>query len=121
MAKKLPLLIGGVGLIKGSVKGLGPVLSELSYEFSEILSQRNWLASAPFETISLIVRYGEVSKPDAEIGRVNRHGEIEVTVQASLDELRATRGNLTTLKNLVLPYVVRALNAVGGKYNLDSL
>ena len=117
----LSLLIGGSGLVKGSVKGFGPALAELSHEVSESITSRGWIDSAPFKVISLIVRYGAASKPDVEVGRINRHKELEVAVQARVDELRAAKGSVHELKETLRPYIGRALAAVAEKYELGDL
>ncbi|MGB5248958.1 MAG: Imm39 family immunity protein, partial [Gammaproteobacteria bacterium] len=117
---KLPSLIGGVGLARGSVRGLGPALAELSSEISDLLASNDWIKGVPFNVVSLIVRYGDTSEPRAELGRVNRHGELKVAVQASHDELRASKGDVPALKASLLPYVLLALDAIAERYNLGD-
>ena len=110
-----------MGLVKGSVKGFGPALAELSYEVSESIARSGWIDVAPFKVVSLIVRYGATPKAETEIGRINRHDELEVAVQAGLDELRAAKGDVLELKKILRPYIRDALAAVGEKYELGEL
>ena len=117
----LPLLIGGAGLVEGSVKGFGPALAELSHEVSDSIVSRGWIDGAPFNVVSLIVRYGQISKPRVEIGGINRHDELEVAVQAGFDELRAAKGNVSELKEALRPYISNALAAVAERYELGNL
>ena len=114
----LPLLIGGVGIVRGSVKGLGPALQALSHEISSEIQSQNLFSAAPFRSVSLIVRYGNSSIPTPQIGRINRHHELEVAVQASIEELRSAHGNVTYLKSILEPYILGALSAVCDKYDL---
>lgn len=59
--------------------------------------------------------------PDTAIGRINRHEELEVAVQAGLDELRAAKGDVSELKEILRPYINAALAAVAEKYDLGKL
>ena len=118
MGNQLPLLIGGVGLVKGSVRGLGPALSELSHEIGSEIWSRKLLSSAPFTCISVIVRYGEKTTASPGIGRINQHDELEVAMTIAIDELRSVRGVVSDLKSKIEPHIRGALNAVFDKYGL---
>ena len=118
MAIGLPLVIGGVGIVRGSVKGLGPALHALSHEVSSEIQRQNLFSAAPFRSVSLIVKYGNNSIPTPQIGRINRHQELEVSTQASIEELRSARGNVGGLKSILEPYILGTLSAVCDKYGL---
>jgi len=114
------LLIGGVGLVKGSVKELNPSLRDVSLELDEKLKTIQWSESAPFETLSLILRYGEERSEIIEIGKINKHKEIEVAVQSSIQELREAQKE-NKLKDVVSNYAILAINEVSQKYGLPGL
>lgn len=118
MASDLPLLIGGVGLVRGSVSGLGPALAQLSQEIGGELDITDWTRPAPFWRVSLIIRYGERALPEPEIGPINQYGELEAAIQTSISELRAPRGDVDLLKAAIRPLVKECLSAVGEKYGL---
>ena len=121
MASELPLLLGGVGLVKGSVKNFGLALRDLCHEVAADMATQGFLASAPFRCVHLIVRYGQESKEHPQLGRINRFGELEASVQMSLDELRSAHGDVHTLKSRMLPYVRKALDVVASKYGLAAM
>ena len=115
------LLIGGVGLVKGSVKELSPSLRDVSLELDEKLKTIKWSESAPFETLSLILRYGEEKSEIIEIGRINnKYKEIEVAAQSSIKELREAQKE-SKLKEVVTSYAILAINEVSKKYGLPEL
>jgi len=51
MSKKV-LTVGGVGQVKGRIKGMGPVVLSIRNDLDEKMKDADWLASAPFESIS---------------------------------------------------------------------
>ena len=120
MSTSLPLLIGGSGLIRGRVRNFGRALAELSYEIGDEIKAKSLLTNAPFDCISMIVRYGHEALKCPEVGRINSHRELEVSVQASLAELQAAAGDVPKLKLTIEPYVRRAISAVAEKFELAA-
>jgi hypothetical protein len=121
MASDLPLLLGGSGQVRGSVKNLGLALRDLSYELSAEMKAENFFSGAPFRCVHVVVRYDREAEPAAQLGRINRFGEIEATVQMSLEELRSARGDLNLLKSRITPYIRLAVDAVAKKYGLNAM
>ena len=115
------LLIGGSGQIKGTVKGLGLALRNVSLELDGILKDLNWSENAPFKTLSLIVRYGEEDTKEVHIGKINkRYSELEASIQASLKLLKIAVIE-SRLEEVIRSYSLLAINEVSEKYGLQQV
>jgi Immunity protein 39 len=89
-ATKRALLIGGVSTVKGRIKLAGPSIVAVCDEFEPILQAEGYLANAPFDTVSLVFRFGEAEDLDPEIDKINkRHNELPVAISFSMEELSA--------------------------------
>ncbi|MCG8522528.1 Imm39 family immunity protein [Marinobacter nauticus] len=120
MSKKL-LTIGGVGQVKGRIKGMGPVVLPIRDELDGQMRAADWLARAPFESISIVLRYSESSSDEVIIERVNKHRELPLAINVSMEQLKATGGNPDKLKAIVKPAINRCLGAVQKEYGLPDL
>lgn len=107
------LLIGGVGLVKGNIKDAGKAMVSICDELEPSFSGEMY-ENTPFETVSLIFRYGtKITLP--EIGRINKkHAELEVAVELPMSELRIMRYD--DLRARFKAETLRALIAIGDKY-----
>jgi len=115
------LLIGGSGQVKGSVKGLGIALKNISVELDGVLKDKNWSDGAPFNTLSLIVRYGEVDTKEISVGRISKkYSELEASIQTSLELLRLSAKD-GSLEELVRRYSLLVINEVSKKYGLQEI
>ncbi len=118
MTTKRHLLIGAVGLVKGNVRDDGKAMVSVCDEFEPYLSNMKLLAKAPFDVISLILRYG-TKEADPEIGRINkRYSELEVAVELSMEMVRVL--NYDDLRQKIRAVTLLALIAVSEKYDLDA-
>ena len=115
------LLIGGAGQVKGSIKGFGMALKNISIELDGVLKELKWSDSAPFHTLSLIIRYGENDTKEVVIGNINkRYSELEASIQTSIGALRDAAKE-DKLEELVRVYSLVAINAVSEKYGLRKV
>lgn len=117
--KKRKLLIGAVGLVKGSVRNGGKAMVAVCDEFEPKLDQSDFLGMAPFKVISLILKYGtEWGMP--QIGRINKsHSELEVAVEIPMVEVRML--DEAELIEVVRNAVIETLRAVATKYSLNAV
>jgi len=113
---KRKLLIGAVGLVKGRVREDGKVMVATCDLLEPELESTKFLACAPFDVVSLILRYGEKSGAEAEIGKINRHKELEVAVELAMSEVRMM--DFETLSETIMNATLKSLIAVGRKYDL---
>ena len=112
---KYEILIGAVGLVKGSVRDGGKVMVATCDLLEPDFESTEFLAAAPFEAVSLILRYGE-KWGGVEIGKINRHRELEVAIELPMSEVRAM--DFATLSRTVMSATLKSLIAVGQKYDL---
>lgn len=114
--KKRKLLIGAVGIVKGTVRNGGKAMVAVCDEIGPKLERNGFLDNAPFEVISMILRYG-AKWGDPEIGRINRaYSELEVNIEVPMSEIRM----LDTLEliEIVRKATIQVLDAVATKYSL---
>lgn len=119
MQNKRIILIGGVGLVKGSLRGIGKFMLEVCNDFEPVLQEYKFTESAPFHTISIIIRVGERSDFDPEYGSVNRRSdEIPVSVQIDMKELHEIAMDKGKMRQLVADIAINILYDIAKKYSL---
>lgn len=116
MTAKRHLLIGAVGLVRGKVREDGKAMVSICDELEPYFVSKNLLKGAPFQVISLILRYGtRMMEPD--LGRINkRYFELEVAVELPLEEVKKL--NYNELRECFKKVTLDALIAVARKYEL---
>lgn len=115
---KRELLIGAVGLVKGSVRYGGAAMVRVCDELEPEFNRTKFLDPAPFKAVSLVLRYGtKWGMPD--VGKVNnRHSELEVGIEIPMSEIRSMdQGRLVSI---VKKATLQALLAIAEKYGLDG-
>ena len=116
------LLLGAVGIVRGSVPGLNPAMVAVCNRLEPFLAESTWFPGAPFVTISIILRLGEADLDPTLIQSIQRTTrELPVARTAQLQRLRALRTAPDALVEAVLKEVVTALRAVAAKYSLAQL
>jgi len=119
LAEKRHLLIGAVALVKGRVRDDGKAMASICDEFEPHFKSENPLEGAPFDVVSLILRYGADGSKEPEVGRVNkRHSELEVAMELPMAEVRAL--GYDDLRALIRESTLNALIAVADKYDLPK-
>lgn len=88
MPSKRILLIGGVQLLPGRLRNAGPSMAGVCDELEPQLRNHGYIANAPFETVSLIFRFGSQDRFDPVIGAIDkRHHELPVAITFDLKRL----------------------------------
>jgi len=96
------------------VRDSGQVMVEICDELEEAV--KSCLIGAPFATISIVLRYVSDSTESVEIGKINRHAELEVGIDVPTSNIKsADRG---TLKEVFRCRVIRALQIVNERFDL---
>ena len=115
---KRELLIGAVGLVKGNVRNGGPAMLAVCNDLEPCLEKNQFLEKAPFQTVSLIFRYG-LNWGEPAIGRINqKHGELEAAIEIPMNEVRAME--MDVLTNVMKKQTLFCLIAIADKYQLRS-
>jgi hypothetical protein len=117
MNDKRRLLIGGVYSVPGNLRFAGQKMEEVCNDFEPHLVKNGFLASAPFTTISLIFRLGDVDNFDPEIGRIDRkHSELPVAI--SIDVRRLKKMAPSELKIEFARLTLEVLCDIAANYDL---
>lgn len=116
---KYPILIGGVGLIKGRVKNIGQAMVAVCDEVKPVIEQSNAFEGMPFNEINMVIRWAEEGINEAEIGPLSKSKQsLEVATTISLREGKAVENNPEQLKSLVKAELAKVLKAIEVKYGL---
>ena len=119
MPEQRILLIGGVSLIKGRVREAGPAMQEICNELEPILKQAGFIDNAPFNTVSLIIRFGEKTDLTPDYEPINkRHSELPIAVEMELSELRLASREV--VKNAFMQATIEVLIDIAKKYQLPE-
>jgi hypothetical protein len=115
---KRELLIGGVSLVRGTVRNAGKAMVAACDGLEAGFEQTAFLGDAPFKVVSIILRFGtEWGEPD--LGRVNkRHSELEAGIELPLAEIRMM--DESALSGVFRNAALKILVAVADKYELDG-
>jgi hypothetical protein len=111
------LLIGGVALMRGRVPAAGPVMVEVCNEWEPRLRELGFVENAPFKTISLIIRFGDLASEAPVLSKVDeRTRELPVAFELPMPQLRDA--DRERLKELFGRAAELTLEAVARKYGL---
>ncbi len=117
MTDQRVLLIGGVSLIKGRVKEAGIAMKEICDELEPLLQGIGFVENAPFNTVSMIIRFGEKTDLTPEYGPISkRHSELPVAVEMELASLRVASKDV--VKSAFVKATIDVLLHVAKKYDL---
>lgn len=113
------LLIGGVGLAKGRVREASPIMVEICNELEPILREGCFTRNAPFQTVSLILRFGTRRRLIPEYRPVDKsHDELPVSVELEMQALKEM--NRDQLKREFMVATLEALIHAGHKFKLPT-
>ena len=116
---KYPVLIGGVGLIKGRIKNIGQAMVAVCDEVKPVIEQLNAFEGMPFNEINMVIRWADESINKPEIGPLHKSKKsLEVATTISLREGKAVENNPEQLKSLVKAELAKVLKAIEVKYGL---
>ncbi|HCO58973.1 MAG TPA: hypothetical protein DIT58_02170 [Porticoccaceae bacterium] len=89
MSEKVNLTIGGVALIKFKRdKRIAVNLIQIAKEFRELLSDNDYFLDAPFDAISLVLRYGDNENLSPQELKINKkHSQLETAVYINIHNL----------------------------------
>lgn len=115
------LLIGGVGLIpRFRVNGMGSSVLRVRNELEPELERNGYFASAPFKTVSLILRCGdrEDLEPSDKYKIDRRNQELCVSVQLAASTLKSLEAKPDELYQRIRSVVVDVLRDVSANFDL---
>ncbi|GAA6130165.1 Imm39 family immunity protein [Halopseudomonas sabulinigri] len=116
------LLVGSVDLVRARHKNSAKVSLRVRNEINARLISLGWPEKAPFDHVSLIIRYGEVAVEDVEIGPISRGTRaLPVSIQAAASDIVAADKSEEAIEALVRPLMLRAVNAVAEMFGLERV
>lgn len=119
---KYPVLIGGVGLVKGRIKNIGQAMVSVCDEIKPLIEQSNAFDCMPFKEINMVIRWAEESINEPEIGPLRKSKQsLEVATTISLSEGKAVENDTEELKSLVKFELGKVLKAIEVKYGLCKI
>ena len=114
-----PVLIGGVGLVKGRIKNIGQAMVSVCDEVKPVIEQSNAFEGMPFKEINMVIRWAEESVSEPEIGPLRKSKKsLDAATTISLREGKSVENNPDQLKSLVKAELNKVLNAIEVKYGL---
>lgn len=117
MSNDIKIVLGGVGLIKGSIKQAGPALVEIATELNPFLVRDGFLDNSPIEFLNGIIRFGSQFDPHAEVGPIDRrNNELPFAVEVEMAPLK--RASKDEVKAEFLRALIPALFAISLDYDL---
>ena len=122
MAANRRLLMGGVDLVKTRLKNAGTAMVAVCDELDPILEESDFFLNAPFQSVSLILRYGLINNTDPEYQPIDqRHRELPISVEIDAKLLQSLdRSDPNGLKDVVSLVAAAALLNVSVKFGLAS-
>jgi hypothetical protein len=112
------LLLGGVGLVKCRVRG-GPAMVSVVSKLNPVIQSYGWLDSAPFNTVHLILRFGQ-AKSETFFQPISKtNSELPIARELSAVECEAA-SRAGTLETIFMQQTLRALQDVAERYDLSK-
>jgi len=117
-----PILIGGVGLVKGRIKNLSQAMVAVCEEVRHLIEQSNAFEGMPFKEINMVIRWDENSVSEPEIGPLRKSNQsLEVSTTISLREGKAVENEPDQLELLVKSELTKVLKLIEAKYDMRQI
>jgi predicted DNA-binding WGR domain protein len=114
------LLINGSFPIRGKIRDVGQIMMDVAGELEPRMRDAGFLRDAPFESINLMIRFGEKTDLTVRYERINpRYHDLPVAIQLELEPLRFASREV--VHDALLRAAIKALEDVGRKYELPAL
>ncbi|WP_436136211.1 Imm39 family immunity protein [Acidovorax sp. LjRoot129] len=114
------LIVGAVGLIKCRIKGDGQAALAARNALEPELVEHKFLATAPFKSISLILRYGESDDLNPEIGPINAKGAY-LPVAVELNARRLEKLDVPAMTDEFRSVMIDVLCDVAANFDLPHV
>lgn len=119
MRPDLNVVLGGVGLIKGSIREAGPAMVAITTELNPFLVEDGFLSDAPFKLLHGIIRFGTKFDSHSQVGPIDyKNNELPFAVEIELAPLR--RASKDEVIKGFLAALIPALFTIASKYELPK-
>lgn len=93
------------------------VMPEIQDELEHIMIKADYLENAPFEWVTVSIRFGLKNEDVPHFGRINeKYGDIPLSIEVDVRETKGLGHEM--LKEKLMKAVLKALIATGKKYDL---
>jgi hypothetical protein len=115
------LNLGAVSLVKGRVRNDIQTMTVVRDQIESALGESGWFPLAPFNSVSLIIRYGTKTDLTPIFQGINkRYEELQVAVELDMKELRMAHREPGKLESIVRKAISASLYGVAHKYDLST-
>lgn len=109
-------VIGGVGLVRGRIRGFQPAMIAAARRANEAMHAVDWRGAVPCSNVNHVIRYGAEAKQEVEL-RLNRgRSEIEAATQISLPEAQKLESIPESLRKLCEAEINRVFSELSHRY-----
>jgi len=120
--KNYPVLIGGVGLVKGRIRNFGSAMVEVCEEIGPIIEESKAFEGLPFDEINMIIRWADSGVEQPEIGPLKESiKSLEVATTIKLQDGKAVETDQEKLIELVKSELRKVLKAIEVKYGMHQI
>ncbi|MCG3178153.1 MAG: hypothetical protein BIFFINMI_00476 [Phycisphaerae bacterium] len=117
MRDDINVVLGGVGVVKGSVRNAGPAMVKITREINPYLVEDGFLLKAPFCLLNGVFRYGMRFDPHAGVGPIDiAHRELPFSMEVELAVI--ARASKEEVEAVFLKALVPALFAIALEFDL---
>jgi len=113
--------IGGVGLIRGRIRGFQPAMIAAARRANDAMHAVDWRGTVPCSNVNHVIRYGAEAKKDVELKLNRAREEIEVVTQISISEAQKLESDAEALRRLCETEIDRVFFELSARYGFPSL
>ena len=121
MAHNRKLVLGAVDLVGSKIRNSIVAMSEARDSLESILISSSYFENAPFEWVSLIIRYGKKNDALPTFNRIyKRYGDLPIVIEVDVSEIYDIHNSKELLVNYYKKLTILCLIAVAEKYALPK-
>ena len=114
-----PIVIGGVGLVKGRIKNFGTAMVAVCNEVRPLIEESDAFSEMPFDEVNLVIRWADEGKEQPEIGPLRKNTRsLEAATTIALKDGKAIENDDASLAGLVKSELRKTLEAIEEKYGM---
>ena len=121
MSHDKAFLMGAAGKVQGRLGWAHGTIKQLFDEYEPIITSARWCEEQEYDCIHYVMRFGKESVEEIEVLRVNKHKELPVASQLSMEDLHEVFLDKPKLRKFIESELHRVLKHLKNEYSLASL
>ena len=121
MSHNKAFLMGATGTVQGRLGWAHETIKQLFDEYEPIITSARWCEEQEYDCIHYVMRFGKESVEEIEVLKVNKHKELPVASQLSMEDLHEVFLNKPKLREFIEFELRRVLKHLKIQYILASL